>query len=188
MNSFSGKYVVLLFALQVVNLPFALATEYINCSQEQVTQIQQAEGVGINESEILLNKLKTSALDVNRVNREVSNDQKLIHATSVLSCALDEVGNLNYECKGESQTAVAKTDWIFAKKIKIFKNFFDFSTIEQAGILIHEYTHKCGTTDAAYFWTEAPHSTALIKWPMIADTYHYWISDKFCVPGETCSN
>lgn len=122
--------------------------------------------------------------------KDLDSIPKLLHAKKTLSCAGDALETLNIECHNQhdrctSGYALAWINWMFDTTIHLCDSFWDYDT--RASVLIHESTHKCGTTDAAYFGKgDEPHTAGLIGWDKIASTYEYWADYGFCVPGHDC--
>ena len=138
------------------------------------------------------------------VNKAIQNDTgqyplltgaKLKHAKDYLSCIDRQLTNLGSKCEkpGSSLTC----DWnptvygwvkgIFASRIHICtKVYFGMGPQWRSGALIHEASHVCGSIDLGYFLNESPHDVLLTGWQDIADTYRYWATNGFCIPGFNC--
>lgn len=120
----------------------------------------------------------------------------------ILVCALEELQSPSYVCK-EYDEKVYNAGWTLpfrGAKVRL-------RSIEAGGVislgqtLLHEATHHCKTTDAAYFGNthakdddlkddmlkgDAPRNVGIIGWSRIADSYSYWMKNGFCIPSIDC--
>jgi hypothetical protein len=113
---------------------------------------------------------------------------KIKVARGVLNCIEKKLDKMTYKCNGikSSHKNSASTLPVLGKIVKLSADFFDYSRSRSIGIIIHEASHKCGTTDAAYFNNTIPYSTTLVPWSLIGDTYEYWAENRFCLPDVDC--
>lgn len=115
-----------------------------------------------------------------------------LKAHGILQCVERVLGRggFTFECNADIGDNMAWTLPLIGKTIKLDTGFFLRGEHYATGVLLHEYTHKCGTSDAAYFFYEStpPRSSRLSSWPMIADTYRYWHEHGFCIPEVNCRN
>lgn len=119
--------------------------------------------------------------------RSSSSAQK---AQGILQCVerLLNRGGFTFECNADIGDNVAWTIPLIGKTIRLNTSFFLRGEHYATGVLLHEYTHKCGTSDADYFFypSTPPRNKRLSSWPMIADTYRYWHEYGFCIPEVNC--
>ena len=160
--------------------------KFSNCSHLQQESLRSLELRTIQMGQDLIEKVSTAAQDHNRPGRLPENDRKLHRSAGLLTCAIKHIGTLDYICISGKRYD-AETNWAFAKVIRINETFWKRDDQSRAAAILHEHSHKCGTTDATYFRNNAPHDTEFTPWPFIADTYEYWGHIQFCIPGETCN-
>lgn len=113
-----------------------------------------------------------------------------LKAQKVVTCAEGKLDSLKFTCEyHKEENWDAETFPVLGKGVTInTASFFRNSENRIAGMIIHEATHKCGTTDKEYFNTptDYPKDSGLISWAMIADTYEYWAQFGFCDPETEC--
>ena len=171
------RYFILLFFL----LADVQAATFKDCSEEQQLVLTRAETLALEKSAKILEEIQTAATTAKQ-------SGKLHHSFKVLACARRNMGKLTYKCLDGYRKFSAQVNWILASEVKFAEGYFaNLSPLKQASALIHEHTHKCGTTDALYLKeNESPRGTKFVPWTMIAETYDYWTEHGFCVPNETC--
>lgn len=101
--------------------------------------------------------------------------------------------NMTISCQSAmnrcSQGPNAHTLWGGSAKIKMCENYFRSSTTDKyrEGVLVHELSHNFGTLDAEDFSSvKPPFNGKNVKWHNNAETYEYWIKEKFCLPEINC--
>lgn len=113
-----------------------------------------------------------------------SNDQQAPNAEKVLQCSrrVLEKG-LTYYC-GKLKKDVAMTYPVFGQIVYIdIERFHNRSIDVRQAIILHEATHKCGTSDASYFDIDKPPKNGrFFGWSSVASTYNYWMYRGFCIP------
>lgn len=156
-----------------------------NCLESEVRSLADYTNQAhqqINSWRFELNRSKYKELSL-------FNRSKINLARNVLSCIDRHLDELVYECnaiKGDDGYE-ASTIPIVTRRVKLNEYFFiRNSKVTKIGLLIHEASHKCGTTDVAYFRGTVAKSTKFVPWPLIADTYEYWAKYGFCLPDVDC--
>ena len=112
--------------------------------------------------------------------------RKVNQAIRVLRCSILRSKATRIKCVENDNGAIAYTYAVIGKTIWLTEKFDEYSRNDKLGIFIHEYTHKCGTNDADYFWTRPPSDIQKKKWSSIADTYRYWHVNGVCIPELDC--
>ncbi len=110
-------------------------------------------------------------------------------AIHILRCTKNVIEKgLTYQCNANIEIALARTYPIFGNVIELNSTFFNEEGNHRAGMIIHEATHKCGTTDLGAFYNKStpPKGNYLVNWPKIADSYEYWAEFGFCYPEIDC--
>lgn len=124
-------------------------------------------------------------------------DRELKRSLAVLECTEKKIEKTRYTCHEEGYRCGGLA-WIKGliggivriNNVHLCSTFWGHDEPYQAAVLVHEYTHVCKTSDAAYFHgiptgDGVPRSVGKTSWAMIADTYRFWAAYGFCVPG-TC--
>ncbi|MES2526958.1 MAG: hypothetical protein V4598_07710 [Bdellovibrionota bacterium] len=160
---------------------------------------QTQRACSTEEANILRRTKYRAAVAVDRVARDLDarlarndmswSDWRKLHVSKiVLSCARAKLGTLNYVCADNLPDGLAGyTVPIVTNKVYIDSFFFTYdpNTRLREGLLVHEATHHCGTNDGVYLnLGETPRDADYVGWQVIADTYTYWIENRFCLPGE----
>jgi len=110
--------------------------------------------------------------------------RKLLVARGVLFCAQQQLKRLQYFC-ADGIHATAQTYPLLSNKVHLADSYFGSEDLARRGVLLHEATHHCMASDAAYFdRIVPPHDVGPLGWQTIADTYGFWITEGFCIPGE----
>jgi hypothetical protein len=118
----------------------------------------------------------------------LSRPLRIQRSINTLICAKFRFQQLHYRCVPVGSYN-ARTWPIVGNEVLLSdSNFFiQSSEIYAIGTLVHEATHKCGTTDSDYFTDDyPPRDIGFIPWEAIASTYSYWIRYGVCIPGEDC--
>lgn len=173
------------------------------CSEEKLKQLQLLETNAIQEIDswmsLLQTKYKIDLTDVLMLNSGQTTDSygnNIVatlsypqHAANIALCAQDVLkSGLKYICDPEATREFgARTFPILFKTVTLNdKYFWSTSHKRQIGVLIHEASHKCSTTDAAQFKDTSPRNVGVIPWYWIGDTYEYWAVEGLCLPGVDC--
>lgn len=114
--------------------------------------------------------------------------RKLQVASAINSCARGKLGTLTWVCADGTGDKAAMTWPVISNKVYVSDYVFrETSPRYQAALFLHEATHHCGTNDARYFeHGERPGDGDYVGWQLIADTYSYWVTNGFCLPGRNC--
>ncbi len=72
--------------------------------------------------------------------------------------------------------------------IHLCQGFYNLPRYKKRSLMVHELSHKCLTTDIAYFdiLKITPRSYKGVPWPYIASTYEYWMENGVCIPQINC--
>ncbi len=172
-------------------LSFFITSTQIYSKQCTTDQLEQMKPVEVDAIK-MTKKLKTEIQEA--LQTKIHNQkkipprelEKLSRAKGVIDCAESYIGKIPYSCIETRRNVVAQAYWIFAKRIFLTQYFWNMSSKQMAAILLHELSHKCGTTDAMYFIQSGttPKDTMFIFWYAIASTYDYWALNGFCMPGD----
>jgi hypothetical protein len=92
---------------------------------------------------------------------------------------------------GKIGGAVADTLPYVGRTVRVAGIFFNYNNWPdaEAGYIIHEASHKCGTTDLADFnhnKNTYPQDTFFAYWSNIGSAYSYWALFGFCIPNVNC--
>lgn len=157
-----------------------------NCTEKEGRQIEAALKKDTELIQQWLSALKSFAPSSEDEFAHVKKPEE--YAYGVLQCAQSTIqSKLVFECNAAPPGREAWTLPLIGKTIKLGPAFFDVPELYADGVILHEITHKCGTTDSAYFSkANRPKDTAFASWAMIADTYNYWVQYGFCIPGTNC--
>lgn len=138
-----------------------------------------------------LKKTKLLKLEVQK-ERKTSKHSKLQDwqlklAEKTLNCIYSKLSEAYvFECsQSENLNAIAETDWIWGKKIKLYKKFWQQTYPGKTATVIHELSHKCLNIDGANTH-DKPSNKFFIPWSFYADTYAYWSIYGFCLPPDEC--
>lgn len=110
-------------------------------------------------------------------------------AHDIMDCSYKRLDHITYVCNAhrKDDSVDASTDPILGRRVRLNEKLPHYSSERISAILIHEATHKCGTTDAAYFNPSyPPRNIGIFGWPVIASTYSFWVEYGFCIPGIDC--
>jgi len=163
------------------------------CTDEQTEFAAQALETAREQAQTLSDALH--AMDLSEL--EVETQRRFGYAKMIAKGALNWVNHDRQflckmeddgMCKGNAAAAIPLTGGLVA--IRLCAPFFNYSAKSAGSVIIHEATHSCcGTTDLEYYNSgDADQPLSTQHWPVIADTYTYWIMHGLCVPGETeCS-
>ncbi len=162
-----------------------------------VTTARAQRIVGCAERTELATRAAARALEITAELREkvraeitVGSTASLRTAERTLACMVRKFPTLTISCRsmgvaGITLPVVGRT--LYINPGSILNRWAVEETNYAGAVIIHEASHKCGTTDAAYFrGEETPHWVGPIGWARIADTYEYWVKHGFCVPGRSC--
>ncbi len=179
------KYLVILgiFLITLV----AHGVEIKNCSDDQARELQEA----YNNTEKVEMRLLSEMDEVIRTREDLPNRsiKQVKKARLILKCAQKKLKKLYFQCKSDpDDLALFRTLPLIGKKVTFNTETRYLTTSVLTAAMIHEATHKCGTTDADYFIqnNKAPASTFWSEWPEIAGSYEYWIFRGFCIPEVDC--
>ena len=112
---------------------------------------------------------------------------RLLRAEQILRCSYPKIEQFNYKCSEIDGGGAALTMPLVGNSVQLSSDFFDHGEAWSVSTVVHEATHKCGTTDLDYFeHDDVPKDYGIVPWELIADTYSYWIEEGFCVPGDDC--
>lgn len=169
--------IIFFCSLQVFAVP-----AFKNCTQDEVNSLfDHTEDA---KSRVLQwqNRLD-SYKDLNMIHKT-----KISIGKGILSCIHKKLDRIKYKCDAmNSHRLSAQTFYVLFKSVRLNYDFFYSDSDTITGVLIHEASHKCGTTDALYFKGGIrARSTVLVPWPLIGDTYQYWATDGFCLPDHDC--
>lgn len=174
--------------------PSGLLKDYECCTDAQKRTLQQ--DVDRASNTIIPNLVKSidAAINADTGQYPLLTATKLGTAKRYLSCIDRELGSLGVKCekagmsrKCDKGDIYGWANWMFASRIHICNRVYFGMTPEwRSGALMHEASHKCGSLDVAYFLGSSPHDVVLTGWQDIADTYRYWATEGFCIPGHDC--
>jgi hypothetical protein len=164
-------------------------SKYFN--DEQIEILRQDEAGIKKDIQVLRQKL-------NEVITNVDNDtilslqelEKYKRARGILDCADQKLGMIPYLFRPRSRSYTGKTWFVCARHILLSPLYFEQAEAWRKGILLHEATHICGTSDAYYIddkrKVKYPRDTTFTFWYSVADVYRYWAVEGFCLPGPGC--
>ena len=127
--------------------------------------------------------------------------KRLKAARSTLECMARKMETTTIECESpQSEACFGVAAWAVprgAGQVHFCLGFFSENEKRRRGTMVHEFSHLCGTNDAAYFFhgmstsnktvmLPTPSDVSLTKWSKIADTYGFWARNGFCVPDVNC--
>ncbi len=116
--------------------------------------------------------------------------KKVLKAKYILKCAKKRAPKFKYKCNEEPGLPfIMRVLPVVGNTVEVATYGLEWQSYNfLRGAVVHEATHKCGTTDAAYFYqnNEIPRSTLFVEWHNIASTYDYWTMFGFCIPGHDC--
>jgi hypothetical protein len=125
-----------------------------------------------------MRKLNTTIRKMKKINKKLSN----LNITFICQS----------ETKGCRNLVTAHTWFWQSSSIYLCSKFFEGrSDINnyQEGTIIHEIAHNYQALDAEDFSkTSPPRDGKIVPWEQNAETYDYWITNKFCVPEVDCAN
>ncbi len=114
----------------------------------------------------------------------------LIDSRNILLCAKRKLKSIYYKCVPYIKNRfIMQTMPLLGNEVKVSsKLMHKAGNLSLAATIIHEATHKCGTSDGAYFYQDKkkPANLWFAGWSYIASTYDYWFMKGFCIPGEDC--
>lgn len=165
---------------------FALETK--DCSDYFVSELEAAYEQTADQGARLLEEMNR-VIDT-REELSYRDRSKVKRARLILNCALKRLPKLYIKCESnpDDNLALFRTLPYLGNEVVFNTDTRYLTNSLLAASLIHEATHKCGTTDADYFLqrNKKPDSTLFADWPEIASSYEYWIFRGFCVPSVDC--
>jgi hypothetical protein len=165
------------------------------CSENNILDIKLSEDIAMKMVDDWRNELVRRNLvqaDSNSFGNDMPAQSKseAEKAYETLSCIRERmIEGLTYVCTPSNEYA-GQTRAYVGRTVNLSSDHtlktYPLKSI--AGVLLHEASHKCGTTDAAYFRPThtKPHSTWRAGWAYIASTYDYWADEGFCIPSVDC--
>lgn len=183
-----SKLVLSMFAALVLSSN-VLATQITNCKAYEETRLTQGVIHSKKQTEGLIKKIDFR-LKNDRYRMSKYNYKKFVKAKYILKCARGKIDKLTFNCSN----SIAENKFMTVLPIvgtEVQVNQYELSKASNfyvGAMILHEATHKCGTTDAATFYQNRvkPHSTWFSEWHNIASTYDYWALVKFCLPEVDC--
>ncbi len=153
-----------------------------NCSQSDINNLFDHTRVAKSKIEKWLEELDRYE-DLNIIHRT-----KISIAKGILNCSYRKLDKIKYKCNSIDSHSkyAAMTAPIIFRKVRLSTDFFESRSDTITGLLIHEASHKCGTSDALYFRSTKARSHPLVPWSLIGDTYQYWAENGFCLPDYDC--
>lgn len=174
---------------------------------------------------VMIEKLQKEVEYKLQENRQDFEPSDLENVLETVNCIRSKVYETPISCKADPDVKYKKerfmyvvSNWgIYENKIHYEEYTSQFSPKYQAGLLIHELSHLCGTEDHKYttgidsapffkgnWQREAPEpsphviakqylptdllSKTDVPWIENADHYRVWSLFGFCIPGDDCRN
>lgn len=161
------------------------------CSDTEVQLIKD----NVIEAQIgaqrILNQMIERSVEVENYPRSIKSQVKT--AKNILECAIEELKSPQYSCNEFKDDAVynAGRTLPFRGSLVKLASLREWGRVSLGQTILHEATHHCKTTDAAYFGdthkkNDPPRKVGMISWSRIADTYPYWMKYGFCIPSIDC--
>jgi hypothetical protein len=163
----------------------ANAIEFDNCSNFEKRELTVANRDAKESTAWIYQRLE-DYLDYDLDRRTI---RKIQSSRRVLQCIWNKLDKLVYRCGFVDVWWFARTGWGMGRSVKLRDDFCRATIRRMAAAMVHEASHKCGTTDAAYFHDRKipPHDIGWIGWQKIASTYEHWIMfNHLCVPDVDC--
>ncbi|MEE3078219.1 MAG: hypothetical protein VX341_02695 [Bdellovibrionota bacterium] len=183
------------YVIYILSLAFsisALGVDFKKCHQADERLLKRAT----EHSQHTINDIVEQIEDQVEFNSDIDDDMKedLLDARETLLCAMEKISRFQYVCYPEDESKkekVMETLPFIGKEVNVYTKqmnrvAMDLTFQGVVGIVIHEATHKCGTTDANYFVKDnfSPYSSFFVSWKNVADTYNWWALKGFCIPHE----
>ena len=183
------KLQLVLIVLMSLN-SFAITLE--NCHQADERLLKRAS----EESYVTIDEI-VEHIDLNiEFNNGIDEDmiEDLMDAKETILCAREKINDFNFKCYEKDESGknramvtlpfIGKDVDVYAEQMNDVARTLTFQGV--VGIVIHEATHKCGTTDSHYFIKDgfSPYSSFFNNWSNIADTFSWWALKGFCIPHE----
>ena len=158
------------------------------------------------------------------------NYKNLVKTNDIVNCMIKKSADISYLFKRKDDTASSKfvlkvpkyvmkfygQEFIYRpQRIIVFDMFWYFLEKQQISLLVHEFSHLCGTEDIEYF-NNGEHINERIlsqfgndaielmsfenrtltmfrkskieNWYLNADNYRLWSNHSFCLPNIDCDN
>jgi hypothetical protein len=174
------------------------------CNPQQSLTIHTAKENLKSELEDLYKKILKEKLRTNPEHPPAIK-KELLHALKIMDCVKLKIDKVPLSCvqsrAGDRTIAQGgKKFIIFSDTVRILNNFFGYAPKTQSGIVLHEFTHVCGTDDLIYYppfgvrqgadrWEHFPGLKSSFKhWSQNADLYRWWYENGFCIPKINCQD
>jgi len=178
------------------------AGDFEKCSPEQTESLLALE----KQAALKIVEIKSDLLvRASQISDRSKKSQKLIlgwvkNANEVLDCVATKLGTTTYICGDEKGLVCSRAyaglspaglPFFLARKVEFCgDHFWELNNTERLSTLVHELSHKCGTTDNLSFRRfgegNPPYNGSLSDWPQIADSYGYFVREGVCLPYVDC--
>ncbi|MEI8347606.1 MAG: hypothetical protein WCG27_09060 [Pseudomonadota bacterium] len=166
---------------------FSSTQKFKECSGEEIVILNSRQVESMAKIHELISQVDIQI--ASHPDLSAKRQKSLKKAQEILRCSLEHLPKLGYTCDGLSRhcrTSEAWINWRFARYINLCPDFWKLSPERMVSDLVHEATHKCGTTDACYFGASPdsiPHNCKGFAYQHIGSTYQYWALFGIKAPG-----